>query len=76
MKISQPWMVLLAMMAGWLNRHQQDMIEYLMAENIILKEKLGKKRIILTNEQRIRLAMMARKISRKALNEICGVFSW
>jgi hypothetical protein len=31
------------MLAGWINRHQQDMIEYLKAENKILREKLGKK---------------------------------
>jgi putative transposase len=63
----RPWTILLAMMAGWLNRHQQDMIEYLKAENAILKEKIGKKRIILSDEQRIRLAILGKNIGRKAL---------
>ena len=36
--------MLLVMMAGWLNRHQQDVIEYLKEENKILREKLGAKR--------------------------------
>ena len=67
--------MLLVMLAGWINRHQQDMIEYLKTENAILKEKLGKKRIILNDQQRRTLAVLAKKISRNALSEICNVFS-
>ena len=32
-------------LAGWMNRQQQDAIEYLQVENRILREKLGQKRI-------------------------------
>ena len=39
----KPHTMLMMMLAGWINRHQQDMIEYLKAENKILREKLGKK---------------------------------
>jgi putative transposase len=45
------------MLAGWINRHQQDIIEYLQAENTILRSKIGKKRIILTDEQKKLLAI-------------------
>jgi hypothetical protein len=31
------------MLAGWINKEQQHMIEYLKEENKILREKLGKK---------------------------------
>jgi hypothetical protein len=72
---TRPWTVLLAMMAGWLNRHQQEMIEYLKAENSILKNKLGKKRILLTPEQKAKLATLAKTIGRKGLIEICCAFS-
>ena len=72
---NRSWTILLAMLAGWINRHQQDVIEYLQAENAILKNKLGKKRIILTDQQRITLAVLAKKIGRKGLSEICSVFS-
>jgi putative transposase len=68
MKIPRPWVMLLAMMAGWLNHHQQDMIDYLKAENAILKEKLGNKRIILSDEQNRKLAILARNLGRKALS--------
>ena len=63
------------MLAGWINRHQQDAIEYLKAENKILRDKLGKKRIILNNEQRMYLAALGRKLGRKVLSEICCTFS-
>ncbi|MHB9071847.1 MAG: IS3 family transposase [Sedimentisphaerales bacterium] len=72
---TRPLTIILTMLAGWINRHQQDIIEYLKAENAILKNKLGKKRIILTDQQRITLAVLAKKIGRKGLSEICSVFS-
>ncbi|OHB56427.1 MAG: hypothetical protein A2Y12_06235 [Planctomycetes bacterium GWF2_42_9] len=72
---TRPMTMLLVMLAGWINQHQQDVIENLKTENAILKEKLGKKRIILSDEQRRKLALLAKKIGRKALDEICGVFS-
>ena len=40
---TRPWTMLLMMLAGGVNRHQQDVIEYLREENKILREKLGKK---------------------------------
>ena len=67
--------MLLMMMAGWLNRHQQDVIEYLREENKILREKLGTKRILLNDNQRMRLARLGKRIGRKVLSEACCVFS-
>ena len=48
--------------------------EILKAENKILREKLGKKRLLLNDDQRRRLAVLGKKLSRKALAEICEVF--
>ena len=45
----QPWHLLLLILAGWINRRQQDAIEYLLTENRVLREKLGKKRILLND---------------------------
>ena len=42
--------MLLMMLAGWLNRHQRDVIEHLREENNILREKLGDKRVILNDK--------------------------
>jgi hypothetical protein len=44
----KPMGMLLTMLAGWINRHQQDVIVYLKEENKILREKLGTKRILLS----------------------------
>ncbi len=41
----QPWHLLLLILAEWIKRRQQDAIDYLLAENRILQEKLGNKRI-------------------------------
>ena len=41
-------------LASWVNRQQQEVIEYLRTENAVLKEKFGKKRILLNNNQRRR----------------------
>jgi hypothetical protein len=38
----KPWQLLLLILAGWINHRQQDVIEYLRAENRELREKLGK----------------------------------
>ncbi len=43
-------------LAGWLNRQQQEVVEYLRTENRILREKLGHKRLILRESQKRRLA--------------------
>ena len=59
---AKPMTMLLAMLAGWINRQQQEMIEYLKAENSILKDQLlkatGKKRIILNDSQRRRRTLL------------------
>ncbi len=60
----QPWQLSLLILAGRINRHQQDVLEYLRAENQVLKEKLGKKRILLTDDQRCRLERQLQKQTR------------
>ena len=68
--VLQPWHLLLLALAGWVNREQQRIIEYLITENQVLKEKLGKKRILLNDDQRRRLAVKGKILGRKVLEEI------
>ena len=68
--VLQPWQLLLFILAGWINRQQQNIIEYLLIENQALKHKLGKKRILLNHDQRRRLAVKGKVLGRKALEEI------
>jgi hypothetical protein len=39
---------LLLILAGWINRRQQDAVAYLLMENRVLREELGKKGILLS----------------------------
>lgn len=71
--ILKPWHLLLLALAGWINREQQRVIEYLITENQVLKEKLGKKRIILNDDQRRRLAVKGKILGRKMLEEIATI---
>lgn len=68
-----PWHVLVIALAGWINRDQQRVIEYLITENQILKEKLGKSRILLNDDQRRRLAVKGKLLGRKALERIATI---
>ena len=58
--IAHVWQILVVALAGWLNRQQQDVIEYLREENRVLREHLKGKRIRFTDDQRRRLAVKSR----------------
>ena len=68
-----PLQVLLATLAGWLNRHQQDVIAYLVEENRVLKGRLKGKRLRLNDDQRRRLAAKAKRLGRQVLNRIATI---
>ena len=68
--VIQPFHLLVIALAGWLNRHQQDVIDYLIEENRVLKEQLEGKRLRFTDEQRIRLAVKAKVLGRRLLDEL------
>ncbi len=65
-----PIQFLMLIFAGWINRHQQDVIEYLEEKNRALREQLGGRRLRLTDQQRRRLAVKAKKVGRKGLFQI------
>lgn len=52
MSFRLPTHVVLGILAGWLNRHQQAVIEYLRTENEILKRQLDGRRPRLTDGDR------------------------
>lgn len=57
-----PLQFLVLIFAGWVNRHQRDVIGYLQEENRALREQLGGKRLRFTDRQRRRLAAKAKTI--------------
>jgi transposase InsO family protein len=68
--VLQPWQLLFVILAGWVNRQQQQVIEYLRTENQVLREKLGKRRILLSDDQRRRLAVKGKILGRKLLEQV------
>ena len=60
-------------LAGWINEQQRDVIDYLQEENRVLRDQLGNKRLRLSDEQRRRLAVKAKKLGRKALSEVASL---
>ena len=68
--IIQPFHLLIVALAGWLNRHQQAVIDYLIEENRVLKEQLEGQRLRFTDDQRRRLAEKAKVLGRRVLDEI------
>ncbi len=54
--VLQLWQLCLVILAAWVNRQQLEVVEYLITENKVLKEKFGMRRILLNDDQRRRLA--------------------
>ena len=69
-QVLQPWQILIAALAGWVNRHQQTVIDYVREENRVLKEQLGGRRLRLTDDQRRRLAVKGKAIGRRTLEQV------
>ncbi len=67
--VLQPGHLLLVILAGWINHQQQQVIDYLRTENQVLTEKLGKKRILLDDDQGCRLAVRGKVLGRKLLED-------
>ena len=68
-----PIRFLLICLAGWMNRNQQHVIEYLREEVRVLREHLGPKRLRFTDEQRAQLACKAKRIQCGRLKQIASI---
>src|SRR6202158_4041816 len=66
---------LLMVVSGWVYRHQLIVIEFLQAENRLLKERLRGKRIGFTDAERVLLARKAKAVGRYALLKLDTIVS-
>ena len=66
---------LLMIAAGWVHRHQLIVIEFLQAENRLLKDRLRGRRIRFTDAERALLARKAKAVGRRALLELDTIVS-
>ena len=71
--ILDPFSFVMISMAGWMNQHQQQVIEYLIEENRVLREQIGNRRLRLSDNQRRRLAARAKKLGRRLLAEVATI---
>jgi len=68
-----PFSFVVIAIAGWMNLHQQHVIEYLMEENRVLREQIGNHRMRFNDNQRRRLAAKAKKLGRKLLAQVATI---
>src|SRR5262252_5439788 len=73
--VSHPLRFLLVALAGWINQQQREVIDYLQAENRVLREQLGPRRLRFTDDQRIRLAAKTKRVGRRVLQQFGTVVS-
>ena len=73
--VLQPWQLLIIIVSPWMTKFQQELIDYVLTENQVLKEKLGCKHILLNDDQRRRLAVKGKILGRKRLQEIGTLFT-
>jgi len=66
---------LLMIFAGWVNRQQLIVIDFLKPENRMLRYRLRGKRIRFTDSERALLARKAKAVGRKALVELDTIIS-
>ena len=68
--LSIPMQMMLVAVAGWVNREQRAIIDYVKEENRVLRELNGEKRLRFTDDQRRRLAVKGKTLGRHQLREI------
>ena len=68
-----PFSFLVISLAGWINERQQQVIEYLVEENRVLRKQIGSRRMRFTDDQRRRLAAKAKKLGRKVLAQVVTI---
>ena len=71
--IMHPWHLLVLALSALISHEQERVIAYLITENQVLREKLGKGRILLNDDQRRRLAVKGKVLGRKALFELATI---
>jgi putative transposase len=59
--------------AGWMNQSQQQVVEYLLEENRVLREQIGSRRMQFNDDQRRRLAVKAKTLGRKLLARVATI---
>ena len=71
--VLQPWQLAFAILSGWVHQRQQQIIEFQNSEILSLMQSQGKKRMLLTDDQRRLLAVKGKALGRKTLRELTTI---
>ena len=69
----QPWQLFFMVLASWVHREQQKIIEFYQTQLDAMMKAQGKKRILLKDDQRRLLAVKGKSLGRKALMELTTI---
>ena len=70
---SNPWNLLVIALAGWLNREQAAVVDYVCEENCVLRELVPGMRIRLSDDQRRRLAVKIKALGQRLHETCCSI---
>jgi hypothetical protein len=71
--VLDPFQFVVIAIAGWMNQPQQQVVEYLLEENRVLREQIGSRRMRFNDDQRRRLAVRAKTLRRKLLARVATI---
>lgn len=71
--VFQPWHLFTLTAVAMAEQAYQRKIFYLMEEVRVLKARYGKKRILLTDDERRRLAVKGKELGRRGLEQVAGI---
>ena len=74
--VLDPFRFVLIAVAGWMNQWEYQIIDYLREENRVLREQLGERRLRFNDDQRRRLAVKAKGLTRRLLDEMSPIVTW
>ena len=76
LRVLDPFRFVLIAVAGWMNQREYQIIDYLREENRVLREQLGQRRLRFNDDQRRRLAVKAKGLTRRLLDEMSPMVTW
>lgn len=76
LQVLDPFRFVLIAVAGWMHQREYQIIDYLREENRVLREQLGERRLRFNDDQRRRLAVKAKGLARRLLDEMSPIVRW
>src|SRR5215471_20227439 len=76
LRVLDPFRFVLIAVAGWMNQWEYQIIDYLREENRVLREQFGQRRLRFNDDQRRRLAVKAKGLTRRLVEEMSPMVRW